>query len=369
MVKDYEQLNKLNKLFNRFKDEELAGKKRFDLKELEDYLVEKAGGVTAYEEAGGYSGLYRLIKEKEKQRTITAIKSSNYNGRTPGLKRRWQLVEDVEPGWEDETVFKLSRRLNLSYYLKRPRLQTEELLQQLKTIDQFLAGKKNREWASREERSLELFGDEKYLSEPEGKALLNHLHLSLVDLKAEKYSQMFVYWNKGISAIKNVLILENHSSFISCKRAVEDGFSICSYQPDTLIYGQGKHIVDSLKFIEELIEVDKFQIKYAGDIDPSGLAIYTALKRKYPDYDISLHLNYYRQMLNRVKNDGPLKNRPGTGYLVKSKQDKNESVLEGIKEELLAEERRSLYKMIETLWENNLRIPQEVITFEMLKNE
>lgn len=36
-------------------------------------------------------------------------------------------------------------------------------------IAKFLKNKQEREWASREERSLELFGDEKFLNQSQGK--------------------------------------------------------------------------------------------------------------------------------------------------------------------------------------------------------
>lgn len=350
----------LNQLFERFKRDELKGKKRFNLGELEDFLIDRSGGVNDYERLGGYQGLFRLLKERESQGEIVAIKSSPYNGRIPPLKSRWQLLQNTAGSWEEKLVFKLSHRLDLSYFLKRPALQTEELAGKLISLDKFLAEKDKREWASREERSLELFKDEKFISSSEGKKLLNQLKLSLSDLKAEKYSQMFVYWKKG-RTIRDILILENHSSFIACKRALETGYSIFSYKADTLIYGEGKHIIDSLKFLEEITEPDRVRIKYAGDIDPEGLAIYCDLKDRYPQLSIELHREYYRQMILSG----------GDGYPLQKGQKKRESILKSFLDELKKSEEKDEVKLsekVKKLWEDDLRLPQELITFEVLKS-
>ncbi|MFP4021180.1 MAG: hypothetical protein ACLFUK_06190 [Halanaerobium sp.] len=161
---------KWNKLFNRFKKERLAGRLRFELSELEEFFKIKLGGVSAYQAAGGYQNLYQLLRELEADHKIQVIKSSDFNQRQPQLKKRWRLLKKEEEHWSDKDIVKLSRHLNLNYYLKRPKQQTEELQQKLFKICDFLEIKAEREWASREERSLELFADEKFLSRSEGKS-------------------------------------------------------------------------------------------------------------------------------------------------------------------------------------------------------
>lgn len=132
----------LSQLFNLFKKTEMKNRKRFNLETLEQFLIKKSGGINAYEKNGGYQGLYQLLKKKEKRGQLVAIKSSSLNGRHPPLKTRWQLVKEVEAGWEDQIIFKLSRKLNLNYYLKRPELQTEKLKTKLIKIYDFLEEKR-----------------------------------------------------------------------------------------------------------------------------------------------------------------------------------------------------------------------------------
>ena len=180
------------KIFADFKKERLAERKRFYLNDLQKYMIRKINGIENYSKAGGYNTLYNLLKSKEKEGEIRAIKNSSLNDRNPPLKKRWELVKNKEEKWDKREILRLSSHLDLSYYLKRPESQNTKLLERFKKVYMFLKEKDKREWASCEERALELFGDEKYFSQSKGKKFLSRVKLYLNDLKAEKYSQMFV---------------------------------------------------------------------------------------------------------------------------------------------------------------------------------
>ncbi|MFW6257083.1 MAG: Wadjet anti-phage system protein JetD domain-containing protein [Bacillota bacterium] len=350
----------LERLFERFVAEKMKNRKRFDLVELEEFLQNKMGGVRSYEAGGGYHGLHRLLQQKKKLGELVPIKSSPFNNRLPPLHSRWQLVDKEYQGWPRELVFKLSRYLDLNYFLQRPRLQTPELADKLINIKKFLQEKEQRLSASREERSLELFADEKFLATSEGKKLLSRLKLSLADLKAVKYGQMFVYWQQK-NEIRDILILENHSAFMCCKLAREKGYSLFGYDPDTLIFGNGNQIIKSLKFLREITELNKIRLKYAGDLDPAGMFIYVCLKEKYPEFKLQLFASYYHQLL-----------LAGRSYPRRKKQNEDVNVRQKFIEELCRvteEEKQKEYyqKRIRKLWENEMRIPQEIITFERLR--
>jgi len=359
-----------NKLFKKFREEELAYRKRFELAELENYFKSKLGGVSAYQAAGGYQKLYQLLQELEANHKIQVIKSSNFNQRQPQLKKRWRLVKKEHQIWSDKDILQLSRQLNLNYYLKRPNQQTEELKQKLCSLCNFLSSKTEREWASREERSLELFADEKFLSRSEGKKLLNNLKLSLADLKAQQYNHLFVYWTQDPAQIKNILIMENHSAFIGAKKALAAGINIFNQNFDTVIYGQGKKIISSFSFLEELLGVNllrdeqerrnnikKLNICYTGDLDPEGFAIHKSLKEKYPQYEIELLAEYYQLLLDEADQFYPCQKR----------QNKNEEVLTEAAAEFRAQDFTKLAAGLEKAWAKDLRLPQELITFEVLK--
>lgn len=126
------------KLFNNFKKTELKKRKRFNLNDLEVYIKEKLGGAAFYQAAGGYQKFFQLLKKLEADKQISAIKSSDFNQRRPQLKKRWTLIEEKFSGWSDKDIVKLSRLLDLSYYLKRSKKQTPKLKIMLFKIAKFL---------------------------------------------------------------------------------------------------------------------------------------------------------------------------------------------------------------------------------------
>lgn len=369
MVKDEQ---KWIKLFEKFKKEVLAGRLRFQLSDLENYIQAELGGSSAYQRAGGYQNLFKLLKKLETEAKIRSIKNSDFNQRQPQLKKRWSLLKENYQHWPDKDILKLSRQLNLSYYLKRPAKQTQALKQKLFRLTKFLSSKSEREWASREERSLELFADEKYLSRAEGKKLLSNLNLSLAELKAQQYNHLFVYWSVDPTQINNILIMENHSAFIGAKKALTAGINIFSQDFDTVIYGQGKRIIRSFSFLEELLGIEsaennskqrqqmikRLNIYYAGDLDPEGLAIYTALKDKYPEFEIRLLGEYYQLLLEESEKF----------YSLQKRQNKNEEVLKRVLAEFKEQNLDELAAELKQAWENDLRLPQELITLEVYKN-
>jgi hypothetical protein len=367
MVKDEQ---KWIRLFKKYKKDELKGRLRFQLTDLENYIKARLGGASAYQAAGGYRDFFKLLKKLEAEAEIRAVKISDFNQRQPRLKKRWTLLKKDPKGWSDKDILKLSRQLNLSYYLKRPAKQTEELKHKLFKLIDFLDSKTKREWASREERSLELFADEKFLSRAAGKKLLSNLNLSLTDLKSQQYNHLFVYWTKDPTQINNILIMENHSAFIGAKKALTAGIDIFAQDFDTVIYGQGKRIIRSFSFLEELLglesaeddskrqqRLDGLNIYYAGDLDPEGLAIYVGLKNKYPEFKIKLLGKYYQLLLDKSDNFYPCQKR----------QNKNQKVLEQVLVKFKEQGYNELAVELQQAWENDLRLPQELVTLEVYK--
>ncbi|PUU93915.1 Wadjet anti-phage system protein JetD domain-containing protein [Halanaerobium sp.] len=368
MVKDEQ---KWIRLFEKYKKDELEGRLRFQLADFENFIKARLGGATAYQAAGGYQNLYQLLKKMEIEERIRAIKSSEFNQRQPRLKKRWTMLKEEVEGWSDKDILQLSRQLDLSYFLKRPVQQTEELKQKLFSLADFLKTKSERESASREERSLELFADEKFLSRTAGKKILSNLNLSLADLKAQQYNHLFVYWSVDPAQINNILVMENHSAFIGAKKALAAGIDIFARDFDTVIYGQGKRIIRSFSFLEELLGLEAVEVKtrqrqqrlealnicYAGDLDPEGLAIYVALRNKYPDFKIKLLGEYYQLLVEESDNFYPCHKR----------QNKNQKVLAQVLTEFEEQGYNELAAELKQAWENDLRLPQELLTLEVYK--
>lgn len=336
-------------------------RKRFNLDELQNYLIKHYKGDQQYLAKGGYQELYRQISLLKGNNCIKEIKSSGSNGLNPPLKIRWQIIfEDNIPLWNQSRMLQLSDFLDFGYYINNPSYQTDQEWEYIENIYRFLKSRNEREWASIEERSLELFYDEKFLTDRKGigkrkYGILKRLKLSYEDLKMKKYGEMFVYWNRGVENVRNIIILENHSAFFTYKRMAESHGSIFGFIPDVLIFGEGKKIEGSFSFIGEIADISNAEILYFGDIDPEGFGIYCRLKERYPEVNMKLQHKAYMLLISLCRREyssvGQYKNR-----------DYFNCFLEEMKEHLTLDR----IEKLNYFWERDLRIPQELINYENL---
>ena len=347
------------KLIKEYLEMNCKTNKKFELIELEKFVVDKCGGQSKYYDQGGYSTFYEAMLKLKEEGVIKEIKNSEGNKARLPMKLRWTLINPtIKSTWKDEDIIRLSDRLNLKSYIKHPEYATEREWQYVTNIYNFLREKDGREWASVEERCLELFDDEKFLTDNSDKKdnkVLIRLGLGLEDIKAKKFGEQFIYWNKGVKDIKTVIILENHSTFFSFKKAVQKGINIFNITPDALIFGYGKKIISSFSFIDEIADPANLKVYYFGDMDPEGYSIYCSLRDKYKDIDISLLLEAYAALIRLNKRKYPCK-----------EQLKNIEHLNKVIEEFKHVDIKADIEKVIKLWEENYRIPQELITYEYL---
>jgi len=336
-------------------------KKRFNLEDLEKWLINSYKGSNGYMGGGGYIELYHGINRLKANNNIKEIKSSNYNGLNPPLKTKWEIIIKEEgTKWDKSKILQLSDLLDFSYYVNNPIDQTDLEWEYIQNIYGFLKLRDHREWASIEERSLELFYDEKFLTNRKetlkGKyGILSRLKLSNEDLKMKRYGEMFLYWNRGTPDIKNIIILENHSTFFAYKRMAEDNKSIFGFYPDILIYGEGKKIENSFSFIEEIADPSKIKVLYFGDIDSEGFGIYFRIKDRYAHVDINLQVEAYKDLIQLCSRNYPIDGqRKNPLYL--------DAFMDRIQNHLDKDQRDKLLY----IWDNDFRIPQELINYEYL---
>lgn len=338
-----------------------TNKKRFNVFELEGYVINSYKGNSLYQQNGGYTQFAKEINKLMENNCIKEIKSSPYNGLNPPLKLRWELAFKEESSiWDKSNILKLSDCLDFTYYVKNPKYQTPLEWEYIENIYRFIKSREHREWASVEERSLELFYDEKFLinrgDTPKGKyGILSRLNLTYDDLKMIKYGEMFIYWNRGTKDIKKIIILENHSTFFSYKRIAELNKSIFGTYPDLLIFGEGKKIESSFSFIEEIVNIEDIEVLYFGDIDPEGLGIYIRLKERYPNVNIRLQHNAYIELIS-------VSNR----YYPLNGQRKEQLFLDKFLEEIGEYLEEKDLRKLKYIWDNDFRIPQELINYEYL---
>lgn len=349
----------MRKYIKLFFDNKCKNNKKFELIALEKFVIEKCGGQSNYYELGGYAAFYKEMQKLKEEKIIREIANSKSNMAKLPMKLRWTIITSkVEGLWKDEDIIKCSDILNFKTYIKHPEYQTKKEWTYIKNIYNFLKEKESRQWASVEERCLELFYDEKFLTDSDNRKkdnkVLKRLSLSLEDIKAKQYGEQFIYWNRGVSEIKIIIILENHSTFFSFKRAVQKGIKIFGIEPDALIFGYGKKIIKSFSFLDEIADPSEVLVYYFGDMDPDGYFIYKALKDKYNNVNIKLLVEAYVEI---IKIDKKYKSKD---------QQKNEECLKCILDEFDEKNCGGYKDYIVKLWKESCRIPQEFITYEYL---
>lgn len=339
-------------------------RKKLAVSKLEDALKHSLGGASGYQRAGGYGELYAILVGLAEQGRLEPIKSAGGNGRQPELRAMyWSIPENGGAGWSGMDKLKLSNRLSLAAYERQPGLQTAEELERVSRVYRFLGDRDQRAWVTREERSLELFGNEKWLGEEQGHAFLRRLGLSLNDLRARVHGEPFVFWPRPgirLQEAGQALVVENLSLFHTVLRTLELDGHVLGLQPELLIYGEGKKIESSLAFLIDLVGTESalaLTVLYAGDVDPEGWSIYLRLKRRYANIDIRLAVPFYEAMAGLV-HKVPIKAQLQQAEVI-------DSVMEELREAGASE---ALASIVGSCWAERLRLPQEVLNIETIRS-
>ncbi|CAH1056762.1 hypothetical protein [Paenibacillus pseudetheri] len=348
-------MNTLEKKFGAVR----TGRSKVELDKLEKEIIRTAYDTPAEYEllGGGFRVLAVAITELVAEGYLKPIKSSPMSYKQPSIPTSYWLSKSVtaQARWDPSAVLRVQDLLDLHYYLIRPETQTQELWSRIERVSNFLRTVKDREMITIEERSLELFDQEKWLSDPEGKQFLTRVKLTLESLKCVIAREPFIYYVKPAVTVRNILIAENKSFFHSAKRLMISDIMICGLSPDMLIYGEGWKIDSSLLFLEEL-NIDPLQttLLYVGDMDKAGWDIYGKLKVSYPDLNLQLALPIYEQMMKLTEEP----------YTYNLPQICNPDHLHNVLQELSSN--LELNAFTERLLEEDLRVPQEILNYEVM---
>lgn len=328
-------------------------KKKININDLELQLRKL---LDNYYEMDGYSLFYQAIAALENEGQLIPIQNKQYNGKTPTLPLYyWVNVKIQEKKWDRLEMMKLGNQFDFSYYERHPEWQTEEEWLRILNVYTFLQSSEDRDSVSVEERCLELFGHEKFLLDgdqfPEGKGFLGRVGISEEQLKMVNYGEPFVFWikqGKEIGEIQRVLIVENLSFFHTAIQLLEA--NLLDYEPELVIYGEGTKIERSFSFFFRMFPPKPYLFYYIGDLDAAGYGILIRLLEKYEDHSIQPALKIYRKMLECFdqRNDQ------------KQGQGQNLKYRDAFFQWFTKEEQGLLMQ----LWEENKRIPQEVLTIE-----
>ncbi len=232
-----------------------------------------------------------------------------------GLYDKYKINKQSEKK-DNQLISEIIRNITLpavlDYYLK----SSDDYLKDKDIIDIILNYMKKKDdcVVTVNERAYELFGDEKFFKGDEknrscGEIVLKRLGLNYGQLGCiETVEPFFSFQKKDFYSkqVRNIYIIENKDTFWSFKRNVMDSPAVI--KSDMLIYGEGKKILSSLKYIEEYeINPQADIIHYFGDLDAEGINIYCDLKSKFQEYNIIPFYGGYEAVLETGLKRGPAK--------------------------------------------------------------
>lgn len=291
----------------------LEQKKKIVDSELIESHVTNYLGTDSYWRAGGYPVLVAIIRDLVEEGILLPVKAKGITCKTPALYYCYRILS------KDEKPEQEKRQKLLTYY--HPRINTSFYLSHVKEfehdegflflLDSFLKESpdlQNMIPIAANERSFQIFHDEKWLLSAHGQKLLQRVGLALEDLRCYITHEPFFYYTKKIlsEATVKVLIVENKDTFFSLKNLFQEGInSWGGVSFSLLVYGEGRKIEKSITFFDELDDYRNMasEFYYFGDLDPEGISIWYALAGKLPVKPFGL---FYTALFERYGFDAPV---------------------------------------------------------------
>ena len=329
--------------------------KRIKTREIEDYILNNS-----QERKYNYQHFAAAIKELVTQNKLRPVKARGRNGRRPRLYN-WYQIKTKEKQISKELKKKLLTQyvpqLSMSYYLHHPG-QYKSDREYIEIIDNFLKRTDQTVEMAVNERSFQLFNNEKFLTSKQGQQILERLRIAVTNLNCYlTYEPFFYYQHQTDNREKNILIIENKDTFFSLKKLLQEGITEWDeIRFSLLIYGEGKKIQSSFSFFKELDDYQSADLDvnfyYFGDLDPEGIKIWWGLQNKYEVEFRPLQF-FYQQLLkyNQLAAD------------LKTEQNFSEAALEEFCQYFNSQE----VDKIKNLLHSGKYIPQEGLNYQQLK--
>ena len=312
-----------------------------------------------------YEQQYQYILTLLEKGKIKPLKASGTNGKHPALYCEYWMVEKKKEYSisEQELKYKLHPLISIDYYLSHLK-NYEQDRQWILRLNEYL--KRSREklddTESVNERSFEIFSNEKFISRGPGKRILKNCGLSERFLNMYQTTEPLAYYTHTRQEPQNILILENKDTFYSMRRyltgreAKERKNLLLGMDIGTLIYGAGKGILRSfLEFdlcAEPYMTNRENRIYYFGDLDYEGIGIYESLTEIVSGrWVIIPFVRAYETMVKKADGTCGLLNLPDTKEL----QNRN---IKGVFFSYFHEE---TVRRMKSVLEYGKYIPQEIL--------
>ena len=259
--------------------------------------------------AAPYEEQYRFIMGLLAEGRIKPLKSAGTNGKRPALHLEYWLSEEAPDyaAYREELLYRTTPRLSVDYYLRHLDVYERER-KAVRALHDFLqrhAAKLGQE-ISCNERSFQIWGEEKFLLQGAGRSVLKHCGFELAQLNCYRTAEPFSYYARHRETPQKILIVENKDTFFSIRRHLLAGASsLLGEAVGSLIYGAGKRVVSSFREFsvraEPYMKEEANELLYFGDLDYEGIGIYENLAEALAaPWTVRPFLAAYRAMLEKA---------------------------------------------------------------------
>lgn len=251
-----------------------------------------------------YDDFAKVVKSIEENNILIPVKAHKTNNKSIPLYNTYrinkshfknQLINQIQ-------TFKLKadENINLQSYFSLSEQEWKKDLPYIQIIDAYIKEKgfPNNE-ASSPERSYEIIGDEKWIDEKGGKALLERLNIwDKLKISHNVDPLMLAINPKTINNSINIhIIVENKATFYDFLDSLEQtNFT-------SLIYGAGWKIVSNITMLEKQLGIknNEHKLFYFGDIDYEGISIWNTLNEKRT---VIPAVDFYNELLKKPAAQG-----------------------------------------------------------------
>lgn len=297
-----------------------------------------------------YDTFVEEILQLEKDGVLEMVKSKGRTSRTPSLAYQYRIQKYALTKEYHQELQRYRHTLHPlihldAYYSLAPAIFDKDV-PFLQKINEYLHtfGLPTDEVPG-PERSFELVGNEKWIEEGGGKALLERVQLweALRIFPVSDPLMFAVHPEKGKDAVQLHLIVENKTTYQALAMVLSQ------MEFATLIYGAGNKIVKSLEQFPIQYPVQTtHHFLYFGDLDWSGISIWHAVTKRFA---VGLALPFYRACLKKEAVHG------------KTNQRKDEEAFAHFCTYVTEEEREK----VRAILENGKYYPQEVLKTKQLQ--
>lgn len=303
-----------------------------------------------------YERLYQLIGEWMEQGLIQPIKKSGLTSFRPPVFHEYKKVI-IKPDYSSclDRIKALHPKLNIGRYLSRPEHYAgqQEAIQKLSEFF-WRKGADFNQIMSVNEKSYEIWGDEKLLDSAVGQALLTYNRITLAELGCyrtpEPYFSTIFSWEFRDQVI---LIIENKDTWYTISKLLKQSphKQLCKIPIAMTVYGEGNKATRKggiSEFLKDYTSLETM-VYYFGDIDVAGIDIYERVQKANQELRIERFLPGYKEMIRKAAGQ----------VMLPTDDTRNLSYPETFLEGFTTAEQQ----VIRHTLDRHLRIPQEILNY------